>query len=93
MESDFTKKVRDAAIAGWWTLAIFIVFLSVVWFVYLAILSAKPSWLLALCGPDISWSTIQSGVFWGVAVLKIWFYVMATVVVWLSLWARRLGRK
>ena len=48
MESDHAKKVRDAAIAGWWTVAIFTVFLSVLWFVYLGILSAKPSWISAV---------------------------------------------
>ena len=92
MESDFAKKVRDAAIAGWWTVAIFTVFLSVAWFVYLEILSATPSWLYRLWG-DVPRSTIQSVGLWAMAVLKICLYLMVAIVVWLSLWARRLGRK
>ena len=92
MESDFAKKVRDAAIAGWWTVAIFIVWLSVMWFAFLAIVSAKPSWMSALWG-DVSWSSIQTVALWAMVVLKICLWLMVAVVVWLSLWARRLGRK
>lgn len=92
MEADFARKVRDAAIAGWWTVAIFTVFLTVVWFVYLGILSAKPGWMSAVWGPDVSWPTIQTVGLWAMAVLKIWLYVMVAVTVWLSLWARRLRR-
>ena len=60
MESDHAKKVRDAAIAGWWTVAIFTVFLSVAWFIFLGLLSAKPSWISAVWGPDVSWSAVTA---------------------------------
>jgi len=93
MDNDFAKKVRDAAIAGWWTVAISTAFLSISWFAYLAILSARPSWMLALWGQDMSWSTVQGVGLWAMAVFRICLYVMVAVVVWLSLWARRLGRK
>jgi hypothetical protein len=92
MDEGFAKKVRDAAIAGWWTIAIVAAFLTVQWVAWLVILSAKPSWMAALWGPDTSWSTIQTVVLWCVAVFKICLWVMAAVVVWLSLWARRLRR-
>ncbi len=92
MDVGFDKKVRDAAIAGWWTILIVAGFLTVLWFVSLGIFSAKPSWMAALLGPDVSWATIQTVTLWCVAVFKLCLWVMVAVVVWLSLWARRLGR-
>lgn len=93
MNEEFYKRVRSAAIAGWWTLLIVAVFMTLNWFAFLAMVRARPEWMLRLWGPDIAWSTIQTVGLWGIAVFKICVWVAAMIVIWLSLWARRLGRQ
>jgi len=93
MYDDFTKKVRSAAIAGWWTLLIAVIFLTVNWLAYLALMWCKPEWLLCVWGGcDVSWSFVQTTWIWIVGVFKMIVWVFALVVVWLSLWARRLRK-
>ncbi len=42
MNDPFEKKVRAAAVAGWWVILIGYALLLVTWVVYLAIMSARP---------------------------------------------------
>jgi hypothetical protein len=42
MNDSFEKKVRAAAVAGWWVFLIAYALLLVSWAVYLAIVSARP---------------------------------------------------
>ena len=92
MNDAFEKKVRAAAVAGWWTLLIAVLFVTLQWLIYLAIMSARPAWLMTLWGPDVTWPFIQNVVFWMVAVFKLCLWVMAAAVVWLTLWARQLRK-
>ena len=92
MNDAFEKRVRAAAVAGWWTLLVAVVFLTLQWFAYLAIMSAKPAWLLTLWGPDVSWSFVQNVWFWGTAIFKLFLWLLALVVLWLTLWARQLRK-
>lgn len=89
MNDEFPKRVRSAAIAGWWTLLIFVIFLSVVWLAYLGIIAHRPPFVQSLWGGS-DWATVQAVVLWAVAVFKIILYTAAMVVVWLTLWARKL---
>jgi len=92
MDDAFARRVRAAAVAGWWTLLIAAVFLTLVWIVFLGTVSTRPAWYLPLLGPGASWEEFQRVGFWAVAIFKMCLWVMAVVVVWLTLWARRLQR-
>ena len=71
MNDPFAKKVRAAAVAGWWVVLIAVGFLTLLWLVYLAVMSAHPAWLLTLWGPGVDWPFVQS----------VWFWIMAAVQV------------
>jgi len=43
MDELFIKKVRSAAVAGWWTVLIAAGFLFLQWVIYLYIISAQPA--------------------------------------------------
>ena len=47
MNDVFEKRVRAAAVAGWWVVLIFWGFLLLQWFAYLAIMHARPEWMLS----------------------------------------------
>ena len=79
--------------AGWWTLLIASVFMVVNWLAYLVIMSVKPDWLLGFWGAgELSWDNVQLIWFGMVALFKVLIWVLALVVIWLSLWARKLRK-
>ena len=93
MNDAFQQRVRAAAVAGWWTVLIAIGFLALVWIVFLVLLSARPPWFESLLGPGVSWEYVQNVGFWIVSVFKMCIWLLALVVVWLTLWARQLGKR
>ena len=93
MNDTFEKKVRAAAVAGWWVILVAVGFLLVVWLVYLAIMSNQPAWILALCGRDVSWPDLQNLSLWILSVFKMCVWLMFLVVLWLTLWARQLRKQ
>ena len=93
MNDVFEKRVRAAAVAGWWTLLIAIGFITLLWVIYLVVLSARPAWLLAMWGPGMDWPFVQTVWFLAIAVLKFIVWLMALVVIWLTLWARQLRNR
>ena len=92
MNNTIEQKVRAAAVAGWWTLLIAAAFLVLQWFAYLALMSSRPGWILALWGPDVTWSFVQNLWFWMTAVFKLCVWLLAVVVIWLTLCARQLRK-
>ena len=70
MNDNFENRVRAAAIAGWWTLLITVGFITLLWVIYLAVMSARPAWLLSMWGPGIDWAFVQNVWFWAIAFLK-----------------------
>jgi hypothetical protein len=92
MNHSFSKRVHSAAIAGWWTLLIGVGFVTVIWFAFLGLMSARPGWLLPLYGPEMTWSTIETAALWLVGVFKLCLWLMALFVTWLTLWAHRLQK-
>ena len=93
MNDVFQQRIRAAAIAGWWTVLIAMGFLTVVWIVFLALVSARPPWYESLLGPGVSWEYFQNVGFWAIAIFKLCIWLMAVVVMWLTLWSRQLGRR
>jgi hypothetical protein len=91
MNDQFEKKVRAAAVAGWWTVLIAYVLLLTTWSAYLAIVSGRPAWLLTMWGgSDVSWSFVQTVSLWFMGVFKLAIWLLILVVLWLTLWARQL---
>lgn len=87
------KRVRAAAVAGWWTILIAAVWMTAGWFVFMAILNARPEWLLKLWGGgDLDWPDVHRIVLQFYAVFKLMLFAVVMVVIWLSLWSRRLKR-
>jgi hypothetical protein len=93
MDDVFEKKVRAAAVAGWWTLLIALGFLVFQWGFYLFAMCARPAWLLSLWGPGTDWPFVQTVWFWGTAILKLCLWPATLVVLWLTLWARQLRKR
>jgi hypothetical protein len=79
-------------VAGWWTVLIACGFLTLVWLAYLCLMSSRPAWLLGLWGPDIHWSDVQYISLWAIAAFKLVLWLLALVVVWLTLWAWQLKK-
>jgi len=94
MDDIFIKKVRAAAIAGWWTVLIAYCVLLIQWFAYLlTTTTTQPSIIIWLWGTTITWPEMRSLWLWAMVVYKIVLATMIFVVIWLTLWARRLAKK
>lgn len=93
MNDVFEKRVKAAAVAGWWTVLVAVGFITLVWVIYLAVMSARPAWLLAMWGPGIDWAFVQTVWFWAIAVLKFIVWLMVLIALWLTLWARQLRKR
>jgi len=93
MNDAFLQRVRAAAAAGWWTVAIGAVGLTVGWLVFLLVMAARPAWLMSLWGGDgIVWTDYQKMALWYFAGLKAVLLVGVLASLWLTLWHRRLRR-
>jgi hypothetical protein len=93
MPDPFERKVRAAAAAGWWVFLSGYVLLVLTWAVYLALLSARPDWLLTLWGQgDVTWPLVQAVSLWFLGAFKFFLWLLFLVVLWLTLWARQLRR-
>jgi len=93
MNDSFEKTVRAASVEGWWVVLIACVLLLVTWIAYLAIMSARPAWLLAIWGQgDVSWAFVQTVSLWFMGIFKFCVWLMILAVLWLTLWARQLRK-
>jgi hypothetical protein len=97
MNDVFEKRVRAAAVAGWWTLLIAVGILLIQWIGYRIVMSTHPAWLLSLWGPgpdaNTTWSSVQTVWFWGLAAIKLCIWPRVLVTIWLTLWARQLRKR
>ncbi len=93
MNDAFEKKVRSAAIAGWWVVLIAVGFLLLQWIAYLAIMDAKPAWVMCMCGRDMTWLFLQNEWLWLMGVFKLCLWLLALVVLWLTFWACQLRKR
>ena len=92
MNDVFEKKVRAAAVAGWWVILIGYALLTLTWGVYLALVSARPGWMPAMWGQEVSWDFMQTVSRWFLGVFKLFLWLLILVALWLTLWARQLSR-
>ena len=92
MNDSFEKKVRSAAAAGWRVFLIAAGFVTIQWLVYLGVTHARPEWMLALWGPDVSWVFVQNVWLWVMVAFKFCVWLMGVTALWLTLWARQLRK-
>jgi hypothetical protein len=93
MDEIFTKKVRAAAGAGWWTLLIAFCILLIQWLAYLLIMTRQPLGILCFWGKGVTWPGISTIWLWAMVAYKLGIAMMIFVVIWLTLWARQLAKK
>ena len=93
MDEIFIKKVRDAAVAGWWTLLIVYCILLVQWLAYVLIMTKQPAAMLCFWGQGVTWLEIRTIWLWAMVAWKLVVGMMLFVVIWLTLWARQLAKK
>lgn len=89
MNHDFERKVRSAAVAGWWTVLVGAVALSIQWLAYLFVMSSRPALVLSLWGSS-NWLEVQQLWLLGTVVFKVFLACLALFCLWLTLWAREL---
>lgn len=87
MSENFVQVVRSAAIAGWWTVLIGAIWITLVWLIWRGILKSKPAWLLNLWGFEIDWKDIQRIMINFMVVAKMILFIFILLCIWLSLWA------
>lgn len=92
MNDIFEKKVRAAAVAGWWVVLAATGFVTLIWLMYLAVMSFQPGWILSMWGPGVTWEFVQMVWFWAVAGAKFFLWLLFFVALWLTLWARQLRK-
>ncbi len=92
MNDTFERKVRAAAVAGWWVILVAVAFVVVLSLMYLAVVSYQPGWVLAMWGPGTTWPFVQTVWFWTIAGVKFCVWLLFFVVLWLTLWARQLRK-
>lgn len=92
MNEALAKKVMAAAIAGWWVVLIGYALLTLTWGVYLILVTARPDWMRAMWGQDVSWDFMQTVSLWFLGVFKLFLWFLFLIVLWLTLWARQLRR-
>jgi hypothetical protein len=88
----FEKRLSAAASAAWWVVLIAAGFLTLVWLIYLGMVSARPAWMLSMWGPDVDWQFAQKVSLCAIAAFKCCVWLMASGALWLTLWARRLRK-
>ena len=93
MDEIFAKRVRAAAVAGWWTLLIAVCILLIQWLAYLLIMTRHPAGMGFLWGEGVTWPEIRMIWLWAMVAYKLGVALAIFVVVWLTLWARQLAKK
>ncbi len=93
MDEIFIKKVRTAAVAGWWTVLIAYCILLMQWLAYLLIMTRQPAGMLCFWGEGVTWQEIRTIWLWAMVAYKLGVAMMIFVVIWLTLWARQLAKK
>lgn len=92
MSESLERRVRAAAVAGWWTLLAGAAVLLLQWLVYLFMMWARPAWATFVLAPGMTWDSF--GYLWWLATacFKGLLACLALSCLWLTLWARELRK-
>ena len=93
MDEIFIKKVKAAAVAGWWTVLIAYCILLIQWVAYLVIIKTQPTGMLCFWGGGITWPEISDIWLWAMVAYKLGVAMMIFIAIWLTLWSRQLAKK
>jgi hypothetical protein len=93
MDDTFSKKVRTAAVAGWWTLLIAYCILLLSWLIYVLVMIRQPAGMFCLWGQGVTWPEIRTIWLWAMVVFKLIIGTMIFIVIWLTIWSRQLAKK
>jgi hypothetical protein len=93
MDNTFESRLKAFVRAGWWTVLIGGIFLTLQWIFYLVFMSSRPSWSLAIWGHGVGWDQIQNLWLWIAAIFKLCLWLMVLALVWLTLWCRGLRKQ
>ena len=86
MSEEFAAVVRSAAVAGWWTILVGAIWITIAWLTWRVVIKSKPAWLMKLWGFDLSWEQVQLAMFYAMAIMKIILFICILICIWLSLW-------
>jgi hypothetical protein len=89
MNDPFERKVRAAAVAAWWVVLIGYALLTLTWGVYLILVTARPEWMLAMWGQNVTWDFMQTVSLWFLGVFKLFLWFLFLAALWLTLWVRQ----
>ncbi len=92
MTGTFTQRVRAAASAGWWTILIAVIWMTLAWLAYLVLQHSRPDWLLVLWGGGTTWDQVHWLMLIFTAVFKLILFTMLMVTIWLTIWGRKLKK-
>jgi hypothetical protein len=92
MDATFERKLRAAISAGWRVLLVEVVFLTLVWAAYLTITGVHPTWMLALWGPDVTWSIVATISLQAIAACKVAIWFQVALLAWAWMWSSRLRK-
>jgi len=88
-----SKRVGAAAKAGWWTMLLVLLYIALQWSSFLAAIYYKPAWLLSLLGGgELNQPEVHKILLYFEAAFELIMLVALVVVVWMSIWARKLKR-
>ncbi|MFZ1936453.1 MAG: hypothetical protein WCB27_04420 [Thermoguttaceae bacterium] len=90
MNDVFEKRVRAAAVAGWWVVLVAFAFVVLQWLIYRAIADTQLAWAFS---PNLNWAFVQMVWFCAIVVLKVVIWLMVLTALWLTLWARQLRKR
>jgi hypothetical protein len=91
MDDPFYRKVRAAAVAGWWTLLVAVGLALFIAGGFLWIMNGRPAWVTRMWG-GLSWETIQMTGLWMIGVYRVFIWIMFLLVIWLTIWSAKLKR-
>ncbi len=89
MENLLHKRVRAAAIAGWWTLLVAVGLHLVLLSAVMLTLHCRPGWIPAMMG-GVPWETVQLMALGMIALYRVLVWTMFLVVIWLTIWSAKL---
>ena len=92
MDEIFIKKARASAVAEWWTVLIAYCILLIQWLAYLLIMPRQPAGMLSLWGEGVTWPEIRTIWLWAMVAYKLGLAMLIFVVIWQTLWARKLTK-
>jgi hypothetical protein len=91
MDELYYKKVRAAAVAGWWTILFAVLLGLIIAGSSMLTLHYKPAWVLSFWS-GVTWNDFQNVILWMIVGYRLTVWAMLLIVIWLSLWAAKLKR-